>query len=210
MVTTGARSTGSWPSSPIGWRPAEARARPAPRPCAWSWSGSASRPRASSPRPTAPPQAIREDAANEVRQQLVDANLTAESLRGEASEYAGDTRDEADAYARKVRAEADSYAEGARGEADAELEVIRAGARKEAERIVADAQRRKADIEELISDLEQRRDAVIAELDRLASGIAGTATEHRTPARAERGPGDEDERATDDTDETTLLASDTK
>ena len=30
----------------------------------------------------------------------------------------------------------------------------------------------------MITDLEQRRDAVLAELERLASGIAGTATEH--------------------------------
>ena len=53
------------------------------------------------------------------------------------------------------------------------------------ERIVGEANKRKADIEALISDLEQRRDAVLAELDRLASGIAGTATEHRPEPRAD-------------------------
>ena len=127
-------------------------------------------------------QAIRDDASQQVRQSLVDANATSESLRSEAGEYAADTRDEADAYARKVRSEADDYADRSRSETDAELEEDRTAAAKDAERIVAEAGRRKAELEKVISDLEQRRDAVVAELDRLASGIAGTATEHRAPA----------------------------
>jgi DivIVA domain-containing protein len=167
-------------------------------------------------------QAIRDDASQDVRQSLVDANVTSESLRTEASEYAADTRDEADAYARKVRAEADSYANEVRAATDREIEDDRAEADKEAEGIVADAGRRKAEIEKLISDLEQRRDAVVAELERLASGIAGTATEHRAPA--ERGPAGSDPNeaetpegpgargsdpsADEDTEETTVLARD--
>jgi DivIVA domain-containing protein len=127
-------------------------------------------------------QVIRDDAARDVRQSLVDANATSESLRTEAGEYAADTRDEADAYARKVRGEADAYADGARSEAEAEMAEERDAATKEAERIVADANRRKAEVEKVISDLEQRREAVVAELERLASGIAGTATEHRAAA----------------------------
>jgi DivIVA domain-containing protein len=147
-------------------------------------------------------QAIRDDASSQVRQQLIDANLTVESLRAEAGEYAGDARDEADSYVRKTRAEADGYADRIRAEADDEFGEGRDAAQKEAERIVADANRRKADIESVISDLEQRRDAVLAELERLASGITGTATEHRPPEAGD------DEPATDDTDETTALARD--
>jgi DivIVA domain-containing protein len=157
-------------------------------------------------------QAIREDASLEVRQQLVDANVTAESLRSEAGEYSADTRDEADAYARKVRAEADAYVERARSETDAEIEEERGRAEKEAKRIVAEAAGRKADIEALISDLEQRREAVLAELERLASGIAGTATEHR-PLKGEDKNADAtaadpagEENA--DAAETTILARD--
>jgi DivIVA domain-containing protein len=156
-------------------------------------------------------QAIRDDASSQVRQQLVDANLTAESLRGEAGEYAGDTRDEADAYARKTRAEADAYAERMRSEADDEFGELRETAQKEGERVVAEANRRKADVESVISDLEQRRDAVLAELDRLASGIAGTATEHRGPLAAEPPSTDADTGdEIDDTDETTVLANDAR
>jgi DivIVA domain-containing protein len=160
-------------------------------------------------------QAIRDDAAAEVRQSLVDANLTAESLRAEAGEYSADTRDEADAYARRIRAEADSYAERGRAEVEEELEEERAAARKEMERIVGEANRRKGEIEKLITDLEQRRDAVLAELDRLASGITGTATEHRPaggarePSSDPDAPGREAEEADgSDSDETTVLAHD--
>ena len=52
----------------------------------------------------------------------------------------------------------------------------------------------------MISDLEQRRDAVLAELDRLASELAGTATEHRPPP-GEHGEDAEPEADADDEDE---------
>ena len=156
-------------------------------------------------------QGIREDASAKVRQQLVDANLTAESLRNEANEYAADTRDEADSYARRVRSEADTYAEQARSEVEREIEEERAAAQKEMERIVGDANRRKGEIEKLIGDLEQRRDAVLAELDRLASGIAGTATEHRPQAEAAKAEVEEAkaEIEDEDTEETSVLATET-
>ena len=52
-------------------------------------------------------EAIREDAAADVRKQLVDANLTREAAH-DADEYAQKAREEADAYARKVRSDADA------------------------------------------------------------------------------------------------------
>lgn len=155
-------------------------------------------------------QAIREDASRDVRQSLVDANVTSESLRSEASEYSADTRDEADAYARKVRSEADAYADSARSEAEEEIGEDRTQAAKEGERIIAEANRRKTELEKVISDLEQRRDAVVTELDRLASGIAGTATEHRAPEAPPEGADPGEPVGTDDpvedTEETTVLA----
>jgi DivIVA domain-containing protein len=126
-------------------------------------------------------EGIRADASAGVRQQLVEANRTAETVRAEAAEYAADTRDEADAYARKVRGEADAYASRTTAEIESELAEDRESAKNDAARTVAEANKRKADIESVIGDLEQRRDAVLAELDRLASGIAGTATQHRGP-----------------------------
>ena len=63
----------------------------------------------------------------------------------------------------------------------------------------------------MISDLEQRRDAVLAELERLASGIAGH--RDRAPgAGGRRSRGEPDDagrrRGREDTDETTVLARD--
>jgi DivIVA domain-containing protein len=134
-------------------------------------------------------QVIREDAQREVRQQLVDANATAESVQASAAEDSEREREEADAYARKTRADADSYSERIHAEVETEFGEKREAAEREAERIVGDANRRKSDIEAVISDLEQRRDAVLAELEKLASGIAGAATQHRTPQ------GDADQKA---------------
>ncbi len=133
-------------------------------------------------------EAIREDAAAELRQALVDANVTSEKLRSQADEYAVGIRQEADAYALKTRKDADDYAAQARDEADAAAAELRDGADREATRIVEEANRRRRDVEALISDLEQRRDAVLGELERLASGIAGTATEHRGPGAPQPEP----------------------
>ena len=146
-------------------------------------------------------EAMRTQADREIRQQLADANLKAESMRSTADEYAQETREQADAYAVKMRRDVDAYAERVRidadsygeetraeaegyagrfrEEAEAEAKKIADAARTEAERIVEDAQRRKADTEALISDLEERREAVLAELERLATDVAGTATQHR-------------------------------
>lgn len=135
-------------------------------------------------------EAIREDADAQARKHLVDANVTSESVRGGADEYAETTRKDADSYARKARADADAYAEQAREAADADAGDIRGDAQREAERIVSEANRRRAGVESVISDLEQRRDAVLAELERLASGLVGTATQHRG---AESPPGAETE-----------------
>lgn len=124
-------------------------------------------------------EAIRADANRDARQKLIDANVTVESLRTSADEYSEQTREEADAYARKVRADADAYSEQSRSESDAAATESRAAAEREAEQIVADANRRRDEVEKQIADLEGRRDGVLAELERLASGITGAATQHR-------------------------------
>ena len=157
-------------------------------------------------------EAIREDAAEDARKQLVDANMTGEKLRTSADEYALKAREEADAYARKARTDADAYVNKARPEAEAEAkrtledaageaEESRKAAEREAKRIVAEANKRRGDVEAVISDLEKRRDAVLAELERLASGIAGTATQHRPAREPNNG-----ERA--DTEATAAVAED--
>jgi DivIVA domain-containing protein len=150
-------------------------------------------------------QTIRSEAEREVRQTLVDANLKSEALRAEADEYAEQAREEADTYARKARADADGYAHKTRAdadgyaaaahqEADGARKEARGAAQREAQQVVEGATQRRRQIEKVISDLEERRDVVLGELERLASGLAGTATQHRDTAR---GDGDGDEPAGD-------------
>lgn len=152
-------------------------------------------------------EAIRDNAAAEARQKLVTANVTAESIRTSAGEQTAEIREEADAYALRTRTEADEHAEAARAETDsyaseqrsdaeAAAEAAREDAKRAAERIVAEANRRRTEIEETISDLERRRDAVLAELDRLASGITGAASQHR--AEGEPAPDGEAELERED------------
>ena len=140
-------------------------------------------------------EAIRADAADDARKQLVDANVTAERLRSGADEYAA-----AGARGGRLLLAEDPHG----GRRVREQVAARGGVRGTAHPRRGRGGRRRtpatrpsarrsgssprptgaaADVEAVISDLEQRRDAVLAELDRLASGIAGTATQHR-PRRA--------------------------
>jgi DivIVA domain-containing protein len=106
--------------------------------------------------------------------------------RTEADAYAKSTRERADAYAAKVREEVDEAATRIRSRAERDAEQALAKARREADRVVAEGNQRRAGIEKLISDLEQHRDGVVADIDRLSSALAGTVTQHRrTPASEE-------------------------
>ena len=122
-----------------------------------------------------------------------EADQYAVETRTEADAYAGTTREGADSYARKTREEVDAAATDLRRRADRDAEKTIVKARAEAQRIVDEANLRRAGIEAVISDLKDRRDAVVADMQRLSSELAGTATEHRAPAppssQPKTGPG---------------------
>jgi DivIVA domain-containing protein len=124
------------------------------------------------------------------------AEADAVKARGEADEYASETRAEADAYAAacrqgadayaaKVRAESEAAAAGLRERADADADETLRKARAEAARVVEEGNRRRGDIEAVISDLEARRDGVVADMQRLSTELAGTATEHSAAAASD-------------------------
>jgi DivIVA domain-containing protein len=117
------------------------------------------------------------------------ADEYAEKKRGDADAYSNRTRSEADAYSEKTRTEADLYAGEteeraeekareliAKAEAEAQNKVAKAEA--DVKRVIEDGQRRRREIESLISDLEQRRDAALAGIEQLRSELAGAATHH--------------------------------
>lgn len=141
-------------------------------------------------------EAMRTEAERETRKRLIDANLRVESIqsevdgelataRQEADAYKNKTKAGADAYDKETREQSDAYADKARADADTEAKAIVERANAEASKIVETAARKRKDIESMISDLEQRRNDVLSELESLASGITGAATQHRAPKKQE-------------------------
>lgn len=115
--------------------------------------------------------------------------------RDSADQYAAKTRQDTDDYAAKTRKAADVYADQARGAADEDAATARADAEQDARELVSSAEAkatrivdegtaRRHDVEAVISDLVARRDAVIAEANRLADELRQVASGH-TPAVGE-------------------------
>ena len=84
-------------------------------------------------------------------------------------------RDAADEYANHVRAKADEDARRA-GEA----------ARVKAEQIVEEGERRRAQIEAVVSELEAHRDRAIQELERLRGELDSIMQTHKSGGRSHR------------------------
>lgn len=140
-------------------------------------------------------ETMRTGAERQVRQQLADANLKADSLRSSAEEYAEEVREEADSYARRLRAEADAAVERARIEAESAFADSRGEAedyasrtrreadeyaqrvRGEADSILAEA-REKAERagKQIVEDANRRRgemEKVISDLEQRREAIVG-------------------------------------
>ena len=137
-------------------------------------------------------RATADDYAGEARaaadayavQTRAEADDYGEQARSEADAYSATTREGADAYAAKLREEVGEAAAEVRSRADRDAERMVERARAESRRIVDEANRRRCDVEAVISDLEHRRDAVVAEMRRLSSELEGTATHHGAPQDA--------------------------
>ena len=121
-----------------------------------------------------------------------EADTHSERTHIEADEYAGETRSEADAYAARARNEAnaeaattredaDEYATTTRGEAEEAAVQAHRRAEQRGAQIVEEANQRRVDTEKQIADLEERRDAVLADMKRLSGELVGTASEHQVP-----------------------------
>jgi DivIVA domain-containing protein len=125
-----------------------------------------------------------------------EADAYAERTRIEADAYSEETRGEADAYAARTRREADEYGAQARGEADEYADSARAEGEARAGQVTEGAERRRQEIETVIADLEERRDGVLGEMQRLSSELTGSATQHRPGSEPEPEPEAEGEPET--------------
>ena len=92
---------------------------------------------------------------------LLAAEEEAEKLHRLTKEECTDLRAAADAAARQTREAADQYAHDVRAKADAD-----------AKRMVEEGERRRAEIDAVVSELEARRDGTIKDLDRLRAELS--------------------------------------
>jgi DivIVA domain-containing protein len=134
-------------------------------------------------------QKEREEAQRYASGLRAEADAYSERAHIEADEYAQETRGEADAHAARIRNEANAevattredataYAETVRAEADEDAAERLRAAESQAHQMLEDATRRKAELQKVIDDLAERRQAVIADMQRLSSELVGTATQH--------------------------------
>jgi cell division septum initiation protein DivIVA len=115
---------------------------------------------------------------------LVTTEEESAELRRLAVEECVELRSEAEAASLKARQAADEYAKQVRAKADEEARQTTEAARADVKRIVEEGERRRAQIEAVVSDLEARRDSTIQELDRLRGELSSTIGTHGSEARS--------------------------
>ena len=135
---------------------------------------------------------LTEDAEAKAKEKIEEAKVASNITRMEADRYAEETRTETDEYVQRTRGQADAYASDRRGEADEIAEQARAdaemsagermhAAKAEAESMVEEGRKKRADLEQVIADLSERRDKLLDEIESIAGALTGTASQHRRP-----------------------------
>jgi DivIVA domain-containing protein len=105
---------------------------------------------------------------------LLVAEEESEKLRRLTDEECADLREEAETAARETREAADRYAHEVRTKADAD-----------AKHTIDEGERRRAEIDAVVSELEARRDSTIKDIDRLRTELASAIGPHEPAPAAE-------------------------
>jgi DivIVA domain-containing protein len=105
-------------------------------------------------------------------------------LRRSAQEECAQLVSEAEAAARQTREAADEYAKHVRAQADTDARRMSEAASTEARETIEEGERRRAQIEAVIADLEVRRDDALADLDALRSELGAAIANHKPASRA--------------------------
>jgi DivIVA domain-containing protein len=121
---------------------------------------------------------LRYEAETEASQTLQGVRGETERLRREADEYARRQREDADAYAEQTRQEVEQEARRSRLESTQTADEIVNDAERRAQGAAADGMQRRRDLETLITDLLERRDDVLEDLDRLAEELGALVAAH--------------------------------
>jgi DivIVA domain-containing protein len=110
---------------------------------------------------------------------LMTTEREAEQLRRSAEEESAQLLSQGEAAALQARRAADEHAKQTRAQANADARVTVEAASVEARETIEEGERRRAQIEAVIADLEIRRDDALADLDRLRGELSATIAGHR-------------------------------
>jgi DivIVA domain-containing protein len=113
---------------------------------------------------------------------LLTAEEEAEKLRRLTDKECAELRADAETAALKTRQAADQYAHDVRAKADAD-----------AKRMIEEGERRRAEIDAVVSELEARRDSTIKELDRLRTELSSAIGTHESEPKPKPQPKTETE-----------------
>ena len=137
-------------------------------------------------------------AGKSTAQILLTTENESEQMLRQTEEECADLRSQTEAASREARRAADEHAAKVREKADEDARRTGDAASAKAKRLVEEGERRRAQIEAVIGDLEEHRDGALQELQRLQGELAATIDQHKSGARsrkrkdgevAERSPG---------------------
>jgi DivIVA domain-containing protein len=114
---------------------------------------------------------------------LMTTEQQAAELRKSSEEECAQMISEAEAAAQQTREAADQYAKQTRAQADADAHQVAEAASAQARATIEEGERRRAQIESVIADLEVRRDDALADLDALRKELGAAIANHRPAAR---------------------------
>jgi DivIVA domain-containing protein len=115
---------------------------------------------------------------------LMTTEQQASELRKSSEQECAQMISEAEAAAQQTREAADQYAKQTRTKADADAQQSADKAAAHARSTIEEGERRRAQIESVIADLEVRRDDALADLDALRKELGAAIASHRPAARA--------------------------
>jgi DivIVA domain-containing protein len=115
---------------------------------------------------------------------LMTTEQQAAELRKSSEEECAQMISEAEAAAQQTRDAADQYAKQTRAQADADAQQVAEAAGAQANATIEEGERRRAQIESVIADLEVRRDDALSDLDALRKELGAAIASHRPAARS--------------------------
>jgi cell division septum initiation protein DivIVA len=114
---------------------------------------------------------------------LLTADQESAKLRRATEEECEQLLADAEAESQETRRAADKYAEQVRAKADEDARRAADEARAKAKEIVEEGERRRAEIEAVVKQLQSRRDVTVHELERLRAELGSTIGTHTTAER---------------------------